>query len=104
MGRWLDPQREVIIMKRPCYVVTISFMIEGYDLAYYETDAKAYLKEAIEYGYNSNEFIFHIEPCGKDLYKVTIGGINCDINIRDTYVDISWGNIEYTIYFNNMVA
>ena len=96
-------------MKRPCYVTIVSFMIKDYDLAYYEADAKAYLNKAVEYGYSSKEFIFHIEPCGKDsyrepLYKVTIGGVNCHIDIRDTYADISWCDTEYTIYFNNMVA
>lgn len=91
------------------YVTTISFIIKGYDLAYYEADARAYLNKAIEYGYNSKEFIFHIEPCGKSsygepLYKVTIGGVDCHIDIRDTYADIIWYNTDYTIYFNNMVA
>lgn len=96
-------------MKRPHYVTTVSFMIEACDLAYYEADARAYLNEAVEYGYNSNEFIFHIEPCGKNsyrepLYKVTIGGVDCNIDIRDTYVNIAWYKTDYTIYFNNMLA
>lgn len=91
-------------MKGLHYVTTVSFMIKGYDLAYYESDAREYIHKAIEYGYNSNEFIFHIEPYKEDLYKVTIGGVDCHIDIRDTYADISWYNTKYTIYFNNMVA
>ena len=84
----------------------VSFIIERYDLSYYEADFRQMLAEARYLGYNSQEVVLHITPIrGTTQYRVDIGGLNVEIHIKDEYVEILnlYNNGNYIIYFNNMI-
>jgi hypothetical protein len=73
--------------------MVISFKVDKYDLAYYEDLAKECLKEASDYGYSSDEFIFHFIPQEDGSYIIEMYEEGCVVEIRNDYLYYTQGKV-----------